>query len=362
MSENSDKIAHRPSPNAQRPTPNAQRPTPNGNSCPKFSVIVPAYNTEAYIARCLDSLVNQDIPERNYEILITDDGSTDKTGAICDTYAAKYPFIHVTHTSNHGVSHARNTALEKCRGEYVMFCDSDDFVSPQMFSVMTRAVEVFGEPDMMIYGLAGELPGGKWPVYDAGAMSEADGRFCTAEEVCMNIFTDRKTRGYSHNKAMKRELALSARYDEELYLFEDEHYFMSVLTRNMNARVCYLDYRLYCYFQHQGPRLLAHMSRIRTDEDLPPDIKASEKMLALPGLPPAVAQEIEGRNYMIAAQCVFSNPVPINPGAYARLREYLRKFAGTYYFRNKGSSSYVKFKTLVKHILILLGIRKPRRK
>ncbi|MBQ7170117.1 MAG: glycosyltransferase [Synergistaceae bacterium] len=58
MSEYSAKIAQRPTPNAQRPTPNAQRPTPNAHLCPKFSIIVPAYNTEACIARCLDSLIN----------------------------------------------------------------------------------------------------------------------------------------------------------------------------------------------------------------------------------------------------------------------------------------------------------------
>ena len=171
----------------------AQRPTPNAHSCPKFSIIVPAYNAEKYIARCLDSLINQDIPERNYEILITDDGSTDKTGTICDNYAAKYPFIHVTHTSNHGVSHARNIAIEKCRGEYVMFCDADDLVSPQLIAVLAKAAEVFGSPDMMIYNLFRGMPQSGWPVYAIEAMNASCGKLFNAEETMMKIFTDGNT-------------------------------------------------------------------------------------------------------------------------------------------------------------------------
>ena len=92
-------------------TTNADLLSQNSDLRPMISIIVPAYNSEKYIQQALNSLINQDIPERNYEIIITGDGSTDSTGRICDSYAEKYSFIHVTHTENFGSSHSRNIAL-----------------------------------------------------------------------------------------------------------------------------------------------------------------------------------------------------------------------------------------------------------
>lgn len=341
---------------------NFAKTRPQSNSCPKFSIIIPAYNTEKYIAKCLDSLINQDIPERNYEILITDDGSADMTGKICDDYAAKYPFILVTHTDNHGPSHARNIALDKCRGEYVMFCDADDFVSPQLVSVVTKAADVFGKPDMMIYGLFTELPAGGWPACDVEAMSEEDGRLCSAEEVCFRIFTDPMTRGFSWNKAVKRELALSVRYDESLTFCEDEYYLLSMLLSNKEANIYYIDYCLYCYVQHKSGRVTNKLSTIRTKEGYPTYIEASEKMLAIPDLPERIRTQLEGRNYAWAVRCIFLNRMPITPAAYDRLKAHIRRAAWKYYLRYSGVPLMHKIQTFMAHILILLHIHKPRRK
>lgn len=336
--------------------------SPQFDSCPKFSIIIPVYNTEKYIAKCLDSLINQDTPELNYEILITDDGSTDTTGQICDDYAAKYPFILVTHTGNHGPSHARNIALDKCRGEYVMFCDADDFVSPQLVSVVTKATDVFGRPDMIVYRMIYEVPKSGWPVYDVEAMNESCGKLCDTEEACYRICADPMTGGYSWNKAVKRELALSVRYDEDLSVNEDEHYFLSMLLKNSNARVCRLNYKLYCYVQYQPSDPTRNPLRNRTKEGYPRHLEAAEKMLDLPNLPPKVAEQISGRNYGWAVGYLFSNIMPITPESYTRLKEHIRKSAGNYYLKYKGASLWSKVKTFIKHILAFIHIHKPRRK
>lgn len=98
-------------------------------SNPTVSIIIPVYNTESYLPRCLDSLLVQTYAD--FEIICVDDGSTDNSGQICDEYARKDSRIRVVHIPNGGVSNARNTGLELVRGEYIMFVDSDDWVEPE---------------------------------------------------------------------------------------------------------------------------------------------------------------------------------------------------------------------------------------
>ncbi|MBM6721150.1 glycosyltransferase [Bacteroides gallinaceum] len=94
----------------------------------KFSLIIPVYNVEIYIARCLDSVLNQDIPMSEYEIIVVNDGSTDRSATIVEQYARKYSNLIVINKENGGLSSARNAGLRKATGEYVWFIDSDDFI------------------------------------------------------------------------------------------------------------------------------------------------------------------------------------------------------------------------------------------
>ncbi len=105
-----------------------------------ISVIVPVYNVEPYLKKCLDSIVNQTYT--NLEILIIDDGSSDKSGAICDEYAATDSRIRVFHTENRGLSCARNLGLNNAAGEWIGFVDSDDWIEPDMYEcLLSRALE-----------------------------------------------------------------------------------------------------------------------------------------------------------------------------------------------------------------------------
>ncbi len=101
---------------------------------PSVSVIVPVYNVEEYLPRCLDSLLSQSL--QDIEIICIDDGSKDSSGAILDDYALRSPKIKAVHVNNGGVSRARNTALSIAQGDYIGFIDSDDYASPGMFSTL----------------------------------------------------------------------------------------------------------------------------------------------------------------------------------------------------------------------------------
>lgn len=104
---------------------------------PLVSVIVPAYNVEAYLEACLDSILSQDYPA--FEIVLVDDGSTDSTGALCDEYARVHPCIRAIHKENGGLSSARNAGIAAARGSYLAFVDSDDLIAPRFISALMHA-------------------------------------------------------------------------------------------------------------------------------------------------------------------------------------------------------------------------------
>lgn len=92
----------------------------------KFSIIIPVYNVEQYLSRCIESVLSQSY--NNFEIILVNDGSTDTSGSICDQYNEKDSRITVIHKNNEGVSIARNTGLNACLGSYITFLDSDDYI------------------------------------------------------------------------------------------------------------------------------------------------------------------------------------------------------------------------------------------
>lgn len=104
------------------------------------SIIVPVYNVENYLAKCLDSLISQSLPD--IEILVVNDGSKDRSGLIIEEYAAKFPEkIKAFTKENGGLSDARNFGLDKAQGEYIGFVDSDDYVTETMFEEMLQLAE-----------------------------------------------------------------------------------------------------------------------------------------------------------------------------------------------------------------------------
>lgn len=96
-----------------------------------LSIIVPIYNVEAYLRRCLDSIVSQTIIDK--EVILVDDGSLDESGKIADEYAAQYSYIEVIHQKNAGLSAARNIGIDRAQGKYIAFIDSDDYIEINMY-------------------------------------------------------------------------------------------------------------------------------------------------------------------------------------------------------------------------------------
>ncbi len=141
---------------------------------PKVSIIIPVYNAEKCLRRCIDSVLGQEY--RDFELLLVNDGSTDASGAICEEYARRDPRIRVTHKENSGVSDTRNLATSQARGKYLQFVDSDDWITSDATRLLVSAAEENG-CDLVIsdfYRVVGERVSHKGDIETEGVMSREE--------------------------------------------------------------------------------------------------------------------------------------------------------------------------------------------
>ena len=141
---------------------------------PKVSIIVPIYNAEKSISRCIESILHQEYTD--FELLLMNDGSKDSSGEICDRYAAQDERVHVIHKENSGVSATRNMALDLAQGTYLQFLDADDWITPNATRLFVEAAEQY-ECDMVIadfYRVVGERVSHKGAIEDEGVMTKEE--------------------------------------------------------------------------------------------------------------------------------------------------------------------------------------------
>jgi glycosyltransferase EpsJ len=146
---------------------------------PKFSVVIPVYNAEMYLDRCLHSLLIQNYDD--YEIILIDDGSTDKSGQICDLYAKENSNIRVIHGENEGLGIARNKGMRKSRGEYIVFVDNDDYVEENYFEILSESVRKGYDVITFSYNIIGQQDKQRPPVY--GCKREGECCILTRKEI-----------------------------------------------------------------------------------------------------------------------------------------------------------------------------------
>ncbi|MBQ7560633.1 MAG: glycosyltransferase family 2 protein [Synergistaceae bacterium] len=324
-----------------------------------FSVIMLAYNCEKYITKCLDSYCSQDYPAKNFEILITDDGSTDKTGEICDSYAEKFPFVKVFHTKNQGTSAARNVALPHCQGKYITFCDSDDFVSPQLISILTHAVEIDPDSDMFVFNYCTELNNNQWPLYDISGMKISDWENISSENLSLEILKGTKiggVGGFTWNKVFKRELVQKILFDANLSVMDDQYWVIKVLSTYPDMKICKINYCLYCYVQHPNFGQSRIPGRIYNKDGLSWFVVCQCEELAL-NLTPKVREQIEGLIYYWSTGNLYQMGKLMTPETRKYIKSLMRKYAAKYYFRSKHSLS-LKLRALFRHLLALLHVHK----
>lgn len=189
---------------------------------PLISVIVPIYNTDTYLEECLDSVIKQ--AYENLEIILIDDGSTDTCPQICDRYAEQDDRIVVVHQENRGLVASRKVGVNKARGEYVGFVDSDDWIEPQTYSSLINANEI--DADIISFGYRCVHP--KWEYDIVNEFTEGIYKGKGVKELYSKMMYDKETRqsGITRSlcsKLIKRYLLRESmvELDEKITLGED---------------------------------------------------------------------------------------------------------------------------------------------
>lgn len=206
-----------------------------------ISVVVPVYNVEKYLTKCIQSIRNQ--THHDLEIILVDDGSTDCSGGICDDFQKKDVRIKVIHKENGGLSDARNAGIDAAKGEYIAFVDSDDFIHPEMYTTMLRIMEG-DKADIAVCGIK-NVPETEEIDYNLTVPGQSDKVF-TGLDMQYMYFEENfaMTAVVAWNKLYKKELFHQVRYPKGK-IHEDE-YTTYRLTYPCK-RISYIDTPFYYY-------------------------------------------------------------------------------------------------------------------
>lgn len=220
---------------------------------PKVSIIVPVYNVEPYIERCVESLRNQTL--KDIEIVLVDDESPDNCPAICDEYTGRDSRIKVVHKKNGGLGLACNTGIEAATGDYIAFCDSDDWVDTEMYETLYREA-IGNNADMVFTGLKRVGSDGTLLSYlphpSAKEFHQRDTMFDLAMDIIASephVRMDRRMQVSAKTVLYRRRMLLSngLRFvSEREYPSEDLIFNVSVLLKA--NRICIIPYYFYNYF------------------------------------------------------------------------------------------------------------------
>lgn len=302
---------------------------------PKISVIVPVYNLENYIDITLNSLINQTY--NNLEIILIDDGSTDNSLKICNTFAQKDSRIKVIHTENKGVSSARNTGIEHATGEYISFCDGDDTVELDMYEFLYNNL-VADNADISICGI-------KMVHTDNSVTSVSKGKnviWNNKEDYIKDLLKGYISMSVSA-KLFKASICKSVNFSTDLRTYEDKFYNFETAFK-VNRITCHNTPK-YTYYRRKGSSSIMEFSEKFFD-----GIKSADRMIAIieetcPKLSEnAHAHKLSTvlRTYTLMVE---RNGLKLFPNEAENIRKYIKSF------NKKTAKKYLSKKNYIRYIV-----------
>lgn len=201
-----------------------------------ISIIVPVYNAECHLSRCIESILSQS--NRDWELILINDGSTDNSASICDRYAVSDPRISVYHQANHGVSATRNKGLNCAKGEWITFCDSDDELNRNAIECYLR--NITDDTDVIRAGFERVKPGDIQIISTNSLLETAD------KELVLKTCATSRYEAYIWNSCFRKSAIGSIRFDEEISWCEDHLFTFSVIGRA--RKVLFIPEAVYRYY------------------------------------------------------------------------------------------------------------------
>ena len=215
-----------------------------------LSIVVPAYNVERELEKCIESCLKQDIPQESYEIIIVNDGATDNTLQVATDIAAKYECVSVVNQKNMGLSGARNTGLKYAKGKYVWFIDSDDYIKPNVLGNMIRQADD-NNLDCLFFRLQRVFD-------DESFRSEVDDYECVQPSVTRNtILSGREAILQGYNPSSVCAILFNVEFLQKHCLqfmlgiyHEDAEFTYRMISKTQ--RIMFIADAPYLYFTHAG--------------------------------------------------------------------------------------------------------------
>ena len=209
------------------------------------SIIIPVYNTENYLKRCVQSVLNQTY--RNLEIILVNDGSTDNSLKICEEYKRLDERVCVISENNRGVSHARNVGIKKANGEYLYFADSDDYLDVNSIKKMVEEIET--KKCQLVVGGYTEIEAKNNTVLKENKWRRLQLKSNEAKRL---VLDEDSIGGYLWNKLFKSSIIkqFNIRFDEKIYIWEDVLFVMEYLNNCCNIAI--VDDVIYTYCRREG--------------------------------------------------------------------------------------------------------------
>lgn len=213
---------------------------------PLISIIVPVYNSEKFLNRCVTSILGQSY--ENLEVILINDGSADRSGEICEEFARLDKRITVIHQENQGVSEARNRGLSLATGEYVGFVDADDWIEEGMYRSLLDLL-LGNDGDISIHSFYVDEDG-----RDRSRRGESDEVLVmNSEEAIREMFLAKRFAGHLCNKLFKRSVLQGICLNKEVAVYEDMLFLWDALHRA--KRIVFRDKKVYHYVIHSGSAL-----------------------------------------------------------------------------------------------------------
>ena len=231
---------------------------------PAISIVVPVYKVEAYLDKCINSILNQKFTD--FELILVDDGSPDNCPAICDEYAEKDPRIKVIHKENGGLSDARNAGIEVATGKYLGFVDSDDYIAPDMYEKLYNIITE-NSCDIAVCQAAVVQENEEAIYEDSDEVYVFESNEALYQMIVKKLFTVN-----TWNKLYRKELFDSIRFPKGM-LYEDLATTYKLIM--LSDKVAYSPMKKYAYLQRQGSIMNLTGYKVKTDK-----IKIVEEMLS----------------------------------------------------------------------------------
>lgn len=286
-----------------------------------ISVIVPIYNSEKYLNKCISSITHQTY--KNLEIILIDDGSQDKSAMICEAWKVKDDRIKVFHIQNSGGGAARNLGIDNATGEYIAFVDSDDYISERMFEYLLHQMDDTCDVIECDYIIARDDNS----KFDS-IIAENENIICNAQEAMHFNIQDRIFRQIIWNKLYKRKVIIGIRFPIGKQI-DDEFWTYRVLGNAKKLK--HLQIKLYAY--RQQPQSVMHK------------LKASQKMQALEAtvekhmyIKKNFPQLLQESSYHLWMKCIYQGQIVIQEKNVKEIKkefDYIKKIIRKYPVQNK---------------------------